>query len=114
MIVHRGENDHGGDGDRALPTGRRGVGGEGHGHRRGTGGLADHEAPPGQVAGPWAQAFAAVNVGPSRGRVDGSELGRGGGVAKGHQGRDGEPDQQAGPGSGSSRGEGRKHPCPDH
>ena len=64
-VVDRDEREDGGDGDRTLPRRWRDVGGEGEGHGRAAGRLADHEPPAGQEPPPLAEPLAAVDVGPA-------------------------------------------------
>ncbi len=74
--VDRHERRHRGDGNRALPAGRRRVGREGEGHRGAARGLPDHEAPSGDESPPGSELRASVRVGAARGGVHRGELRR--------------------------------------
>ena len=90
------------------------VGGERQCHRRARRRLADDEAPARQVAPPFAEPLAAVDVRAAGGRVLRRELRRGGGVAERDRAGEREPEQQAAAGRLGRRREGREDPGPDH
>ena len=113
------EQVHGGEGnDRADPerpgTVRVGVGTEGEGHRRATGGLADDEPPPGEKPPQVAETLAAVDVRATRRGVERGELRGGRRIAVRHHRRQGQADQQPAAGHGRGRSDRREHPRTDH
>ncbi len=115
-VVRGGQRHHRRDGHRMLLP-RPHVRPDGQRHRRARGGLADHEAPAGQVAPERAEPLPPVHVRPARGRIAGGQPRRGVRVAVGDAGRQGQGGEQRAArrsrcaGRGGERGE---DPGPDH
>ena len=112
--VHDGEEHDRRDGDGHLPSGRGRICGEGHGHGRAAGDLADHEAPPRDEAPPGTDLRAGVGVRATGDGVRCGELRRRGGVAVCDDGGDREGDEDAAPGDADRGSPHREDAGADH